>query len=1290
MAFPEDLLDITVELALGADLAADPATWVWTDITDYCKPYLRITGVGRDDEQSAATPAQLSLTVDNSDGRFTRRNPVGAWYGQIGKHTPIRATVADDAIPAPSRRFQGFITELPPRWEPGYTDMWVPITANGVLRRLAQQDLVDSAAKRFVLGTDSLRAYWPLEDGRDADQRAASAVPGQPPMLVNVDVGGGDATGASWASHSDLPGSEPVAGFAPTARAHGHVYSANARASWSVAFWGRGDLADDATDGTWTSMQVLPVGTDLRYMIAATNTAVTCRVIDNSDGSTVRTLTSAAEMGALALIGQWHSIALLIHDVSSSIVRVSLMVDGVSGDSFTFSGRQAGRPNKVIAPDVFDEGITGMGLGHIAVWDAADYSMPAGYHAAGMGWARETAGDRVRRICAEERVPATVLEAPAIETAPASSRMGPQDPASVAALLQECEIADGGLLYEDPQTGGIGYIARSWLYQQTESGSSPDMALDIDAGDITADLESDDGDQFAVNDMTVSRPGGSSARFQDIRSGDLPDPRSVTINVAYDGALLQQASWRTHLGNVDEYRFPVVPLDFKDRPELIPQWVQAGIGSRVVIEHPPPDFPPAPLNLIIVGYVETVDGVEWNAELHCVPASPYEVAQLPGELTVVGEDFEDDDMNVVITGGGALPWFRSDADAHHGRWSFQSGAISQGSTSDAIVTVPAGCTRARFWYRTSSEAGLDELRVIVGGVTRLTASGQSAWTLSEYIDVTPGGTITFRYATSIATVRFYNRVNIDDLQFEGGDAAAGGAERGRLDTAGSVLAAAVGPDDTELTVTTVQGPPWIQVARGLVLPGAAGSYASTPDTGTVRITGAAASDPAASDPAVAPSVDAPGPGLLVCSWTSYDHNTDPYALPAGMDEVVQMTGDNWSVTATAVGAEPVAAGATGTRSASIGATDAWSAASVVIPGAAVAVEDAQWSYFNYIDWVGPGDGPSVTTAAAEPGWWVVAIASCDLDASNLLPGRLTGDGWALITASPTGQSARTVVWAREVTEAGPVTVTYEPAGSDDFLTVLLVSGTDINPGLNATGVLRVRAEVSRDSWTPTADETIAAKYRDATDDRSWRLDLLTTGALRLQWTSDGTTGTISSRTSSAAITSERPRLAIGVTYDPATGTAAFATAESMDGTWTALGTAQVGSPGSIYVSEADLEVGARDSGTQAPWSGTIHALEVTDDAMLLADAVFDDLPTGTTQFVDQVGLTWTVHGDAAIGSADPFDIRAGGEVMRVEGITGADSPQTFTVTRSVNGVVKPHPVGADVRLAYPMILALGD
>jgi len=55
---------------------------------------------------------------------------------------------------------------------------------------------------------------------------------------------------------------------------------------------------------------------------------------------------------------------------------------------------------------------------------------------------------------------------------------------------------------------------------------------------------------------------------------------------------------------------------------------------------------------------------------------------------------------------------------------------------------------------------------------------------------------------------------------------------------------------------------------------------------------------------------------------------------------------------------------------------------------------------------------------------------------------------------------------------------------------------------------------------------------------------------------------------------------------------------------------------------------------------------------------------------------WTTDSDAF-----PFDILVGGERMRVGGISGSSSPQTFSpVTRSINGVAKAHTAGTDVRL----------
>jgi len=88
----------------------------------------------------------------------------------------------------------------------------------------------------------------------------------------------------------------------------------------------------------------------------------------------------------------------------------------------------------------------------------------------------------------------------------------------------------------------------------------------------------------------------------------------------------------------------------------------------------------------------------------------------------------------------------------------------------------------------------------------------------------------------------------------------------------------------------------------------------------------------------------------------------------------------------------------------------------------------------------------------------------------------------------------------------------------------------------------------------------------------------------------------------------------------------------------------------------------------------------SDDSTLAAAVT----SSATSLSVAVVGSTlWTTS-----VSEMPFEIKVGGEVMSVTAISGATSPQTFTVTRSVNGVVKAHSVGAEVHLARPSILAL--
>ncbi len=80
---------------------------------------------------------------------------------------------------------------------------------------------------------------------------------------------------------------------------------------------------------------------------------------------------------------------------------------------------------------------------------------------------------------------------------------------------------------------------------------------------------------------------------------------------------------------------------------------------------------------------------------------------------------------------------------------------------------------------------------------------------------------------------------------------------------------------------------------------------------------------------------------------------------------------------------------------------------------------------------------------------------------------------------------------------------------------------------------------------------------------------------------------------------------------------------------------------------------------------------------------------GASYSATDVSLSVVTSGRAAWGHGDgDFDILVAGERMTVTAISGTVSPQTFTVTRSVNGVVKAQTSGAAVGLFHPVYYAL--
>jgi hypothetical protein len=93
-------------------------------------------------------------------------------------------------------------------------------------------------------------------------------------------------------------------------------------------------------------------------------------------------------------------------------------------------------------------------------------------------------------------------------------------------------------------------------------------------------------------------------------------------------------------------------------------------------------------------------------------------------------------------------------------------------------------------------------------------------------------------------------------------------------------------------------------------------------------------------------------------------------------------------------------------------------------------------------------------------------------------------------------------------------------------------------------------------------------------------------------------------------------------------------------------------------------------------------LELTQTLAVAVDT--DD----TTWSVATPGSDPLLTTSGAFPADFPYDINVGGERVTVTDTSGGSSPQTVTVTRSVNGVVAEHPAGTPITLWVPGVVAL--
>jgi hypothetical protein len=631
--FPQSPLPLAVDLMLFGN---------WVDVTRlntgqagvYARDGISITR-GKRPEGTTVDPTEITLTLNNRDGRFSPRNPTGIYYGQIGRNTQLRVRVGNDV------RAVGEVSSWPSRWDLSGSDVWVPVTASGILRRLGQgASPLRSPYVRWILSGARIIpsqpaqgfpvAYWPAEDESGAEQIAEAS--GGTPMTIS---------GApTFAANSDIPGSDPIPtvdgsrwnapipAYTPAAY-NGVVVSYDSVSTVGIVI---SVPAAGATDGSIV-LRVSSTGTaarwDLRYSLAAGG-SFTVLVYDAA-GTLIDTLGSFT-------VGEVNGFPLQLEirfqqdgsDVQLGFNWVNVAGDG-AGSGDTLTGRTVGRLSRV---QVNPNGtLADVAIGQVTVFGSyvtlSISGDPTDGLSAMLGYAGETAGTRIRRLCEEEGI-----EYLRVLPSYASTAMGAQQSETLVDLLQGCADADLGILFEPRGFLGLAFIGRATLYDR-----QPAIALDYPSHQM-AGLEPVEDDKLTRNDVTVQRTGGSSAR-QVLETGTLsvqapPDgvgryDEQVTVNVQTDAQLPDQAGWRVHLGTVDEARYPTIVMNlanpaFTTNAALTGQARALDIGQRLDVTNPPAWLPPDDITQGVQGLVEELSQYEQTITANLTPDSPWQVA----------------------------------------------------------------------------------------------------------------------------------------------------------------------------------------------------------------------------------------------------------------------------------------------------------------------------------------------------------------------------------------------------------------------------------------------------------------------------------------------------------------------------------------------------------------------------------------------------------------------------------------------------------------------------------------
>jgi len=649
---------------LRVTLDADNGSGVWTvrfwQAAEWGAPWtsvsLPLTASGPGPQ--AVTSGPLAIGINDPTGAPPRTPFLGYCYrAQVrrGIKGPVMADVDFRTVPAGAAgftdatgnvwtlaggaqiaarnyRFHGEVSEWPAETDDSDTDSIVRVTAQSLKRRLdSGRDPLQSVLARRLPGYLP-RAYWPLEEGANAGQ-AYSPIDGvKPATALNM----------NFASDSTLPSSAALPTVATqsgavTSRLSGQVPAGGSSTSWSV-YWLYRMNSQPSAYSSYMSIQTGGRVRDWRIQfsgIAGANSRIL-----GYDSEGVAVVSMLINTGP-DLFNQWV-LCRFWGSQSGGTVTWGMSWSDINGNGGSVGDSHTGTLGRVTSvgspPTGWSQGVDGLALGHITVWDGTSTEAYSNPNTTGTGpgtgnlleaYAGEYTFDRLTRLAWENDIPLAVRG-----VRYAGERVGSQPVDTFLTALRSGADADGGILMDQRARNGFLYLAPSVLQNQT-----PKLVLDyIAPGHVVGTFQPVDDDSALENDSTVQREGGSSGRYVKTEGSLNVNPpetdedgvgryaKSVTLNLFSDAQCEGLAAWRVHLGTWDEARFPTLTVDAYAVLAQLPGVAELDAGDVILLRNVPTKYSFNDLYLLVQGYNEVLNQFEWRITFNCVPYGPWMTA----------------------------------------------------------------------------------------------------------------------------------------------------------------------------------------------------------------------------------------------------------------------------------------------------------------------------------------------------------------------------------------------------------------------------------------------------------------------------------------------------------------------------------------------------------------------------------------------------------------------------------------------------------------------------------------